>query len=66
MYLLDTDTLTRAHMGQPGIVARVRQAGAAGKQGLSRLALQVLAPSLSGLRARLAPRPGLGHAPKRA
>ena len=28
MYLLDTDTLTRAHMGQPRIVARVRQAGA--------------------------------------
>jgi tRNA(fMet)-specific endonuclease VapC len=29
MYLLDTDTLTRAHMGHSRVVARVQQAGEA-------------------------------------
>jgi len=27
MYFLDTDTLTRAHMGNPRIMARVQQVG---------------------------------------
>jgi hypothetical protein len=27
MHILDTDTLTRAHGGHPGIIERVRQVG---------------------------------------